>query len=120
MSPFASKPSAITNPDISDTGRIAPWLRWTERFLIVLTVLAIALAIAIWASIFTSRCEGFGCIGLGVVTAAALGIELFAIASTGLLIWLRRRRDLTTPIGWVLLLGVGVHIGYYILRGILR
>lgn len=105
-------------PSDPNTGR-ARWLRWTERLLVILIVLVIGVTAALWIGIFTSRCEGFGCIGLGVIAAAALGLEVLAMAATGLLIWLHRRQG-CSPVGWALLLGIGAHVGYYLVRGSLR
>jgi hypothetical protein len=94
--------------------------KWIERILLAVLLLAGAGAVFGWYVYATARCEGFDCIGLGVVIMFTIGVESLAAAAGALLIWLRRRRDAATRALWALEIALLLPIAWFVLRVTVR
>ncbi len=77
---------------------------WLNRLLLALLVFGSISAIALWIVIFTAKCEGFGCLGLGVAAVATLLLHLLSATAGGVLIWLATGTG--RPAKWLLVVEV--------------
>ncbi|HZW25426.1 MAG TPA: hypothetical protein VFF26_08075 [Gallionella sp.] len=64
-----------------------------SRILISIVALGSAAAGYFWWAGLTAKCEGFGCIGVGVLLYIAILLHLAAAIAGGILIWLSKSKN---------------------------
>lgn len=64
---------------------------WLTRFLFVVFFMGTIAAAALWIAATTAKCEGFGCLGVGVMGAMAFLIHITSASVGGLLLWRQRQ-----------------------------
>lgn len=75
---------------------------WFKRALTIAFILGTAVAAVIWVAALTSKCEGFGCLGVGAMIGMTVMIQFVTAILGGILIWVASRKN-RAPI-WLLAL----------------